>query len=311
MINVLKLIRYPNLIIIGLAQYLFRYCILFPIMRLEHAEPAMSHLNFALLVLSTILIAAAGYAINDYFDIRSDRINRPKKIIVGRYISRRQLMLLHTVFNITAVLIGAYLSFRVGSVKLAAINIVIATLLWLYSVKYKAYFLVGNLLVAFATGMTIIIVWLFEMYALHSVERIIITQINRLEFFLYSYVLFAFMISLIREIIKDIEDIDGDKKCGCSTIPVVIGISKTKYVLIGLLGMSVTVLSYISYKAYLLPNMKFIFWYLLIAIIVPFIYMGYVIVVAKLKEDYSFLSNIAKFIIVAGVLSMTLIFNWF
>ncbi|MFA5782416.1 MAG: geranylgeranylglycerol-phosphate geranylgeranyltransferase [Bacteroidales bacterium] len=300
MINVLKLIRYPNLIIIGLAQYLFRYCILFPIMKSEHAEPAMSDLNFALLVLSTILIAAAGYAINDYFDIRSDRINRPDKIIVGRLLSRRIAMLFHTIFSIIAILLGIYISYKVGSFKLGAINIVIAILLWLYSVKYKAYFLVGNIIVSFATAMTIIVVILFDMYALRLDGHMVI----------WGYVLFAFMISLIREIIKDIEDIEGDKKCGCSTIPVVIGIPKTKIILLILVGVSVVALSYISYLSNM-QHLKIIFWYLNIIVIIPFIYMGYIIYISKNKADYGFLSNVAKFIMLAGVLSMTLIFNWF
>lgn len=299
MINVLKLIRYPNLIIIALAQYLFRYCILFPIMRLEHVEPAMSHLNFALLVLSTILIAAAGYAINDYFDIRSDRINRPDKIIVGRLLSRRIAMLFHTIFSIIAILLGIYISYKVGSFKLGAINIVISILLWLYSVKYKAYFLVGNIIVSFATAMTIIVVLLFDMYVLRLDSHMVI----------WSYVLFAFMISLIREIIKDIEDIEGDKKCRCSTIPVVIGIPGTKIILLCLVAISVVALSYISYLSNM-QHLKIIFWYLNFIVIIPFIYMGYIIYISKNKADYGFLSNVAKFIMLSGVLSMTLIFNW-
>jgi len=308
-VNVLKLIRYPNLIIIGLTQYLFRYCILFPIMKLEHIEPAMSHINFALLVLSTILIAAAGYAINDYFDIRSDRINRPDKIIVGRLLSRRIAILFHTIFNIIAILLGIYVSYKVGSFKLGAINIVISILLWLYSVKYKAYFLVGNIIISFATAMTIIVILLFDISALLSSGQMIITNKSLLEFFLWIYLLFAFMISLIREIIKDIEDIEGDRKCGCSTIPVVIGIPKTKIILLCLIAISVVALSYISYLSNI-QHLKIIFWYLNIIVIIPFIYMGYIIYISKNKADYGFLSNVAKFIMLAGVLSMTLIFNW-
>ncbi len=317
MLHILKLIRVQNLIIIALTQYLFRYAILIPIMKLEDISPVFSNFNFALLVISTLLIAAAGYAINDYFDIRIDRINRPDKIVVGKFISRRKVMLLHTVLSIIAVLIGVYLSFCVGSLKLAAVNIVIATLLWMYSMKYKAYFLVGNLIVAFASGMTIVIVWLFEIYALRyqgnitsnpNIIDFVTNKIKILNFLLWAYTLFAFVISLAREIIKDIEDVTGDKKCGCSTIPVVIGISKTKYFLLFLLGLSVLLLSYISYHAYLLPNMKFIFWYLNIVVIIPLIFMGYEIIIAKVKEDYGFLSNVTKFIMVAGVLSMALIF---
>jgi 4-hydroxybenzoate polyprenyltransferase len=308
MIHFLKLVRFQNLMIIALTQYLFRYAILIPIMKLEQVTPAFGNISFALLVLSTVLVAAAGYAINDYFDIRNDRINKPKKIIIGKHISRRVAMMTHTVFSIIAVLIGAYVSYKAGSIKLTVINIVMVSLLWMYSLKFKAYFLVGNILVSFSTAMTILLVWIYDMYALRSSQQYILTYLNLLNFFLWAYTLFAFFISMVREIIKDIEDIEGDKKCGCSTIPVVIGIKRTKYILYLILAAAVTALSYISYKAHQQQALQFLFWYLIIAVIIPILYMGYIVVVAKNKDDYSYLSSITKFIMLSGVLSMILIF---
>ncbi|MFH0866408.1 MAG: geranylgeranylglycerol-phosphate geranylgeranyltransferase [Bacteroidota bacterium] len=305
-----KLIRYPNLIIIVLSQYLFRYFILLPLIKEEHIEPVFSHLNFALLVLSTVLIAAAGYAINDYFDIRTDRINRPHKIVVGRLISRRKAMLIHVAFNIIAVLIGIYLSYKVHSYRLASIHIVISVLLWLYSLKYKAYFLVGNLIVAFVSALTILIVWIFELYALKTIGQIPITQMYLLNFFLWAYVSYAFITSLIREIIKDIEDLEGDKKIGCSTLPVVMGINRTKYVLLFLCLITIVSLGYVAYSSQT-KQLTLIFWYVILMLIIPFIYMMYLILKAKNKPDYNFLSNITKFIMIAGVASMALIFPLF
>lgn len=304
------LIRYPNLIIIVISQYLFRYFILLPLINEEHIEPLFSDLNFALLVLSTVLIAAAGYAINDYFDIRTDRINRPEKIVIGKLISRRKAMFIHTTFNIIGVLIGCYLSYTVHSYKLASIHIVVSLLLWLYSLKYKAYFLVGNLIVAFVSALTIMIVWIFEMYALRYGGQAVITQMYLMKFFLWAYVIYAFVTSLIREIIKDVEDIEGDKKIGCSTMPVVLGVQKTKYILLFLCGLSIISLGYVTYLAYS-RDLPLLFWYILLLLILPFIYMVYIIVKAKNKEDFSFLSNVTKFIMVAGVASMALIFPLF
>jgi 4-hydroxybenzoate polyprenyltransferase len=306
MLNILKLIRYPNLIIIALTQYLFRYSILLPIFKNERVIPVLTHLDFALLVISTILIAAAGYAINDYFDIRVDRINKPEKIIVGRLISRRQAMTIHTVFNIVAIILGFYISYRAGSIKFGAINIVISMLLWMYSMKYKAYFLIGNLIVSFASALTIFVVWLFDMYAIWSSGQFVHINLSLLNFFLWSYILFAFGVSLIREIIKDMEDIEGDKKCGCSTIPVVIGERKTSIVLVLLAIIMIAALVYISFLAFAM-HLVFVFWYLIIVVIIPFLYLAYMILVSKNKNDYAFTSNITKFIMVAGVLSMLLI----
>jgi 4-hydroxybenzoate polyprenyltransferase len=308
MIYFLRLVRFQNLVIIALTQYLFRYAILIPILKLEQLRPAFGNISFALLVLSTVLVAAAGYAINDYFDIRNDRINKPGKIIIGKHISRRVAMLTHTVFSIAAVMIGAYVSYKAGSIKLAVINIIMVTLLWMYSLRFKAYFLAGNVLVSFSTAMTIVMVWIYDLYALHSSQQYVIVYSKLLMFFLAAYSLFAFFMSMLREIIKDIEDIEGDKKCGCSTIPVVIGIKKTKYILYFLITAAVAALSYISYKTYTQLHLHLLFWYLVVVVIVPLLYMAYVVIVAKKKEDYSFLSSVTKFIMLSGVLSMLLIF---
>jgi len=278
-------------------------------MKLEQINPSLSNIDFALLVLSTIFIAAAGYAINDYFDIRIDRINKPKKIIVGKYISRRHAILVHTIFNITAVVIGIYVSYKVGSIKLAAFNIVMCLLLWFYSVKYKAYFLIGNIIVSISSAMTIFVVWLFEIYAIKSSEQILMNG-KLLNFFLFSYVIFAFIVTFIREMVKDVEDIEGDKKYRCNTLPIVLGVCKTKYILLILVALSIIVLSYFSFLSYF-NQLKLVFWYINITLIVSLIYAAYIIYISKNKDDFSFISGLLKVIMFFGIFSMTLIFNWF
>jgi 4-hydroxybenzoate polyprenyltransferase len=312
MIGFFKLIRFPNLIIIVLTQYLFRYCILIPLLNIEFppVHPVFSHLDFALLVFATVLIAAAGYAINDYFDIRIDHINKPEKIIVGRLISRRKAMLTHTIFNIIAVLIGLYLSIKVHNYKLVSIFIVISIFLWLYSLRYKAYFIVGNLIVAFVSAMTILIIWVFEKSALTHNIIFVKDIFHYLSFFLWAYVLYSFFTSLIREIIKDIEDIEGDRKVGCSTLPVVLGVTATKYILAALCVLMGVSLTYICYIAFTM-DMTYIFFYLIAFLIIPFFYMAFVIIRAKNKKDYHFLSNMTKFIMISGVISMAVVFTLF
>ncbi len=308
MLPFFKLIRIQNLFIIAVTQYLFRYAILIPVMNFEHINPMLSHFNFALLVLSTILVAAAGYAINDYFDLRIDRINKNNRNVVGKNFSRRTVIKFHFALNIVAIILGTWVSYKAGSLKLATINIVMATLLWMYSVKYKAYFLVGNMLIAFSTAMTIIVVWLFDTIAINKAGMIIINYSHLLNILIWLFVGFAFVISMIREIIKDVEDFEGDKKVGCSTIPVVIGINKTKYLLIALTSLSVLALSFIDFKVYRTFGLNFPFWYIAVAVVLPFIYLLYTTIKAKEKEDYSFMSRVTKFLMLAGVLSMTFIF---
>lgn len=309
LINYFKLVRIHNLFIIALSQYLLRYAILLPFFNHDNIIPAFTDFDFALLVLSTLLIAAAGYAINDYFDLRVDRINIRDKVIVGRYISRRKVIFLHTILSIAGVLIGTYTAYRAGSIKLATINLFMATLLWLYSSRYKSYFIFGNVIIAFSSAMPVILVWLFERAALTSAGHVFKETLNMhlLQFFFWAYVIFAFIVSMIREIIKDIEDIEGDKKVGCTTMPIVIGIPKTKYVLVAFSAVFVAALAYLDYHTYQLYSMKFVFWYIIIAIIFPILFMVYIIVIAKKREDYSFSSLITKFIMLAGILSMVFI----
>jgi 4-hydroxybenzoate polyprenyltransferase len=308
MINFFKLIRFPNLIIIALTQYMFRYFILLPLIHKDHVAPAMSNFNFGLLVLSTMMVAAAGYAINDYFDVRADKINKPKKMLIGRGISRRQAMLCHTVLSIIAVLIGVYLSYRVGSFKLGLINLVTTIFLWFYSTKYKAYFLVGNILVAVFSGFVVVVVWLFEMAALNHQGIMLVPGCYKdIYGFMLSYFIFAALVSLIREIIKDIEDIEGDKKIGCSTMPVVIGVRKSQYVISGLSFITLAGLSYICY-IFKLNHLTMLFWYIALALCLPVIYMIYISIIAKSKSDFTLLSGMAKYTLVAGVFSMLVIY---
>jgi 4-hydroxybenzoate polyprenyltransferase len=138
----------------------------------------------------------------------------------------------------------------------------------------------------------------------------LITQLQLIKFFLWAYVAYAFFTSLIREIIKDIEDVEGDKKCNCSTLPVVIGVKKTKYVLMSLCFIAITSLAYVSYLAHSF-HFTIIFWYLILLLILPYIYIMYILLKAQEKSDFSFLSNLMKFIMVAGVASMALVFPLF
>jgi 4-hydroxybenzoate polyprenyltransferase len=302
MVAYLRLFRWPNLLMVAAIQYLFRYAIIQPLLQSKGLELSLSHGGFSLIVLATMLIAAAGYAINDYFDLRTDRINKPHRIILGRKISRRSAIFYHSLFNIIAVLLGAYMAIRVQYWPLLFVFLIVPTLLWLYSIRYKRKFLMGNVIVAVLAGFVVAIVWVFESHAL-AAEGIRDVDFSNISYFSRVYALFAFLTTLLREIIKDIEDIKGDAKTGCKTIPVVAGVHSTKKLLIFL---TITIIILVGWFQIfiLLRDFDLLFAYLLLAVQIPFIIMINRIMTAKEKADYRNLSRFSKLIMVAGIFSM-------
>jgi 4-hydroxybenzoate polyprenyltransferase len=232
-----------------------------------------------LLSLATISIAAGGYIINDYYDVKIDYINKPDRVVIGKSITRRYAILFHIVLSAVGILLGFYLSWSI-----AAVNVLSVFLLWLYSNNLKRLPFIGNLSVGFLTGLAIYVVDLF--YRTHNSLVII-------------YALFAFFMTLVREVIKDMEDLKGDNSFGCKTLPIVWGIRKTKifiYIILIIFVAVVVVLNQL-YKA--LP-----FKYHLIFLFVPLLWMLFRLIRADMKKDFTRLSIFCKVIMMLGILSM-------
>jgi 4-hydroxybenzoate polyprenyltransferase len=309
-IAVLRLIRYKNLIIIALTQYMMRYLIINPILRINNFELQMNDFHFLLLVLSALFITAAGYVINDYFDTRTDMLNRPEKVVVGKLISRRWAMLLHILLNIAGIGLGIYLSLYVGILSLGVAYLLAAGMLWFYSTTYKRQFLIGNLIVALFTGMVPFVVVLFEVPMLYDEYRSVLIQ-NHMNFnpvmaWVGGFSYFAFLSTLIREIIKDVEDYEGDMAFGRNSMPVVIGIKTTRHVIVCLIAFLLFSLFYIYYRFLrVMPDGKpdyLTLGYFTLFLLVPFIYLVIRLYRASGKDDYHICSIITKVIMLAGIL---------
>jgi 4-hydroxybenzoate polyprenyltransferase len=301
----LKLIRYKNLIIIALLQILLRYGLIIPILEKYNIEPALSTLNFILLVLSTVLLAASGYVINDYFDIRTDRINKPDDVIVGRLVKRRVALLLHVLLSFTGVFIGFYLAYITRKETYVFMFIFIPAILWSYSTTFKKQVLIGNLAIALLTAIVPYIVVSLEFAALQRVlgREVIYTPACSLAWFWTTgFAFFAFITTLTREIIKDIQDIPGDKAIGCKTLPIEIGIPYSKTIVNILSIGSVVVVWLLYFLMEDLRNIPYSGIYLFIFITVPYLYLIYSVTRAKEPKDFKISSTIAKWIIFFGVL---------
>lgn len=300
----LKLIRLPNLFFICLTQLLFHYCIIYPIFKKAGAEPVFDNFFLLLLILSSVLIAAAGYIINDYFDINIDQVNKPQMNVVDKIISRRWAMLWHSLFSFIGVAIGFYIGWKLNIFWLGLMNFFCSVLLFVYSTTFKKQLLSGNLIISILTAWSVIVLGLATFYSvLNNQEAYPTVENSKLLRFTILYGAFAFIISLIREAIKDMEDLPGDAKYGCRTMPIRWGVNATKvYTAVWL---CVLIGSLLIIQIYLL---QYKWWW-------PVLY-GFVFITsisffilrnlfkATLPGDFHRLSNQAKLVMLTGILSM-------
>jgi 4-hydroxybenzoate polyprenyltransferase len=266
-------------------------------------------LDFSLLVVASLLLSIGGYLINDYFDIRIDSLNKPEDNPVGIAIKGKSVILWHIIVNVLAILIGFYLAYRLHSLNFGLIFPFVSMLLWFYSAKYKRLPAWGNLVVAVLSALVIFIVWYFEFLHLRltpSNFSQVIPELAETSRYFIGYGLFAFLLTFFREIIKDMEDIKGDKEYGCHTIPVVLGIKKSTFIVISMVLLTILFLAFVQWTL-LNRGWMVVFWYFLLVVQFPLIYLVYKLYKAGNKEDYHFLSNLCKLIMFAGVLSMQLI----
>jgi len=298
-----KLARVKNLAIIALTQCFVRLYVINPIFFNYKIEHALNSWQFALFVLATVCIAAAGYIINDYFDVDIDRINKPDKMVIGNFFMRREAFRLHLVFNGAGIALGFLVAWFAGNIKLGFIFIVIAGLLWFYAKTFKKVFLLGNLLVASITALTVLVTAYFETNLFGSADFLVITANKEVMTLVLAYMLFAFLATLIREIIKDIQDVEGDREYGCKTVPVVLGRSSAKlfagFFILLLIGCLFFVQQHF-FKDELFLQIS----YLLIALQLPLAALLFYLVPAAQKDDFGKLSESLKIIVLLGIGSM-------
>lgn len=303
--KIFQLIRFKNLLFIVLIQYLTRYALVKPLAEALQYDLVTGNLYFWLIVAATVFIAAGGYIINDYFDTRIDEINKPEAVIIGKSISRRKAMLLHQILTGAGVFIGLLLSWVAKSYISAVIFLFIPGLLWFYSSVYKRQFLVGNIIVALCAGLVPMTIVLFEVFFMRNKfgTEIIENGVTYLILFWGAvFSAFAFITTLIREIVKDMEDEEGDREMECNTLPIVAGPMLTKIIVVVLsLTTVITILAgYFRYTSAI--NNNFTLLYLFLGIIFPFLYFIMNLIKARTPYEYHQAANIVKFVMFAGTM---------
>lgn len=304
------IIRPVNLVIIIATQLLLRFCVIEVYLDLSDLEPVLAYTHLALLVLSTVLIAAGGYIINDIYDRKIDAAANPDRILPVHEITTGNAWKYYGVLTGLGIAAGIYLAFVVDFLILGLLFPAVAMMLWLYSARYQKKVVLGNVMISLLSAMVILVLWLFEFFALNSDPIKFVDamkQIVIIQRIVAGYAIFAFFVSLIREIVKDIEDREGDKSGGYLTLPVVYGVvpAKRLAVIIHLFTMAFLGLALVYlYQS----NLMFVFWYLAVAVLLLFFFVFYQLVMARSEKDFHFLSNAYKLIMLAGILSMQLFY---
>lgn len=302
-----KLVRIENLVMIALTQILIRYFVLGKVFSANGLSLGYDETSFYLLVISTVLIAAAGYIINDYFDVKTDLINHPDTVVVDKVIKRRWAIMLHIGFTVLGIILGMYAALKTGYLRLAIFHFVAAALLWFYSTHLKKQLLIGNLVVSLLTASVAFMPLVYEMGVLQKLYPgfILTYKHTILASFKITFIfsLFAFITSMTREIIKDIEDYKGDKETGGRTMPIVWGIRASKlsaFFLTIITEILLLVVVYNTIKAQLivfsLNNL-----YVVLLLIIPLTVLAVYTMKADHSKHFKNASLLLKFIMLMGL----------
>lgn len=296
----LRLVRWPNLVFIALTQILFEYCIY---ERVFNNEVQINDF-FYLIVLASVLIAAAGYIINDYFDLDIDQINKPEKVVVNSVISRRWVIFWHMFLSLIGIYCSIFALHFSEYWHLILANMCSVIFLWIYSTSLKKELLIGNVLISLLTAWVIGILY-FSKYPLNNFPSSHYSSNQNVRFFRLAilYAGFAFVISLIREVIKDLEDMEGDRKYGGRTMPIVWGVNASKvFISVWLIVLITTLIILQLYVIQLGWWLSII--YCLLLIVTPLLYVFKKLFSANTATDYHHLSVVIKMVMFTGILSM-------
>ncbi|WP_147676772.1 geranylgeranylglycerol-phosphate geranylgeranyltransferase [Algibacter pacificus] len=296
MLSVLNLIRWKNLLLIALVQLLIKYALLEPF----GVAISLNGFGIFLLIFATICIAAAGNIINDIYDVETDFINKPDKLIIGQSISEKTAYNAFIILNMVGVGAGFYLSHWVGKSAFFSIFVIISALLYVYATYLKRQILIGNIIISILVALSILIVGIFELLPALTIEN----RAIQLTFFkiILDYAFFAFLLNLLREIVKDLEDINGDYKAGMNTLPIAIGRQRTTNILFVLSLIPLFLIVYYIVNSLYKNTVAVI--YFIFLIVGPLILVSAKLFRAKSKKDYYFISNLLKIVMLLGVLSL-------
>ncbi len=282
-------------------QLIFRYGFL----ELQNIPLALAGWQYILLVLATVFIAAGGYIINNIFDVGTDSENKPENVIVGKYISETKAYNLYIGFTVIGVAMGFYLSNVIEKPSFASLFIIIAATLYFYATSLKQSLLIGNFIVALLLSFSVIIIGIFDLYPVTYEENRAVMGL--LFGILLDYAIFAFIINFIREIVKDLQDVNGDANQGMNTLPIVFGVKRTAKLVFVLSFIPIICIVYYINSNLFASGLLYATVYGLVLILAPLLYFSTKIWSAATTQDFHHLSTVLKWILFFGILSIVVI----
>lgn len=310
----LKLIRLPNVLMVGFTLVLMRYAIIAPILAVYSMQLQLPLLAFVAFVLATMLMAAAGYVVNDYYDRNLDLINRPSEdVVVGEKIPAKTALWLYRVLNAFSLILAAYASWKTGVFSLIVCYIVMMGLLYFYTTTYKKQLLVGNIIVGVATALVPVAAFLYEMPPVLSLYKYYIIagsiNVNVITNWILGFSLFAFFSGLAREIIKDMEDYEGDKIADRNTVPIVWGLNTARIIALALMFIVVAGIILVFIFNFIEDGVPdfYTLSYFTAFLVVPLGWNIYQLIKAKTVADFKFSGDLLKLIMLLGVLYAPLV----
>jgi len=294
--TIFTMLRVPNLLIIALTFLLLRYLVFNSVYGFYSLAAGMGSLLYLLMITSTILIAAAGYIINDYFDVIADRVNKPDGQYIGIHITAGTALSVSVLFSFLALVLGIGLTILMQSWLPAILLFIALAVAWWYALKLKKSLLWGNIAVSGMSAGTIAMAWIIE----NQFSQITGEPFRIISGIIIAISIFAFLLNLLREIVKDVEDIEGDRLINCRSLPIIKGIPFTKMLV---LVFTVITLLFLSIAQIYLMQFSRIFavvW-LLICVEIPLIYFIKSLNTAQVKADYHKLSTMLKWIMMGGI----------
>lgn len=297
--TIFNMLRVPNLLIISFTFLMLRYMVFIPVYSAVAIAPGMSSVNFVVMIVATLIIAAAGYISNDYFDVITDRVNKPVKQYIGKQITPGLALSTALLLSLFSAFLSLWLTWKIKSWLPAALLLLALVVVWWYAIQLKKSFVWGNIAVASLSAGTIAMAWIIEKQCI-LIPAILSETITHI---VTAISIFAFLLSLLREIVKDMEDMQGDKLIGSKSIPITKGIPFTKNVLVLIAAFTIVLLIVSQVFLFQYHSYVAITW-LLIFVEIPIIWFAASLRKSQSKADYHKLSKSLKLIMLGGILTL-------